>query len=155
MRADPATSCRRTIVGLLPMGLMGVGLLMLLPAVGQAAPGSQGGGEASAADLNLLKIGMELTAVFLFGVSRLAVGLKEMASEQAKNLLGRLTRNRFAGVLTGATATALLDSSSVVIVLGVLLFIGFVPLVARGLTLLVPDRREERKTQGLPVERHA
>jgi phosphate:Na+ symporter len=70
--------------------------------------------------LDVLKIGMELTAglvLFLYGVSRLAVGLKEVASEQAKRLLGKLTRNRFAGVLTGAAATALLDSSSVVIIM--------------------------------------
>jgi phosphate:Na+ symporter len=70
--------------------------------------------------LDFLKIGMELTAglvLFLFGVSRLAVGLKEAASERAKALLGKITRNRFAGVLTGATATALLDSSSVVIIM--------------------------------------
>lgn len=63
---------------------------------------------------------LELTAglvLFLYGVSRLSIGLKKAAGERMKNLLARFTQNRFAGVLTGTAATTLLDSSSVTIIM--------------------------------------
>jgi phosphate:Na+ symporter len=53
--------------------------------------------------------------LFLYGVTRLAEALKEAAGERVKEWVARFTRNRFAGVGTGAVATAVVDSSSVTI----------------------------------------
>jgi phosphate:Na+ symporter len=55
--------------------------------------------------------------LFIYGVTRLAQGLEFVAGERMKNLVGRFTSNRFAGVLTGAVATTLLESSSVTIIM--------------------------------------
>ncbi|MCW8836496.1 MAG: Na/Pi cotransporter family protein [Rhodospirillales bacterium] len=59
-------------------------------------------------------------ALFLFGMDQLSSGLKAMAGESMKALLGRLTTNRFLGLLTGAFVTAVIQSSSVttVVVVG-------------------------------------
>ena len=56
-------------------------------------------------------------ALFLYGVSRLAGGMKAVAGDRMRRLLERATANRVAGVLTGAAATAALDSSSVTIIM--------------------------------------
>lgn len=56
-------------------------------------------------------------ALFLYGVTRLAQGLEDIAGDRVKGILDRFTTNRFAGVLTGAAATTLLDSSSVTIII--------------------------------------
>lgn len=56
-------------------------------------------------------------ALFLYGVTRLARGLEAVAGDRMRALLARATRNRAAGVLTGAVATAALDSSSVTIII--------------------------------------
>jgi phosphate:Na+ symporter len=53
--------------------------------------------------------------LFLYGVSRLSEGLRAMAGDRLRDGLARFTRNRFAGVGTGAVATAVVDSSSVTI----------------------------------------
>ncbi|MBD2104992.1 Na/Pi cotransporter family protein [Leptolyngbya sp. FACHB-261] len=55
--------------------------------------------------------------LFLYGVTRLAQGLKTIAGDRPKRLLDKFTTNRFAGVLTGAAATTVLDSSSVTIIM--------------------------------------
>jgi phosphate:Na+ symporter len=55
--------------------------------------------------------------LFIYGVARLAQGLEFVAGERMKNLVGKFTSNRFAGVLTGAVATTLLESSSVTIIM--------------------------------------
>lgn len=62
--------------------------------------------------------------LFLFGVLQLARGVEPLASDRARQLLGRFTANRFAGVLTGAVATTALDSSSVTIILVIALVNG-------------------------------
>lgn len=62
--------------------------------------------------------------LFLFGVLQLARSIEPLASDRARHLLGRFTTNRFAGVLTGAVATTILDSSSVTIVLVIALVNG-------------------------------
>lgn len=80
---------------------------------------AQEGGQG-ASTLDVFEIAMGLLAglvLFLFGVSRMALALKVLATEPARRLLGRFTRNRFAGVLTGTVATTVLDSSSVTIVM--------------------------------------
>lgn len=66
--------------------------------------------------------GMAMGAVaglvlFIYGVTRLAEGLEEISTDRMKSLLSKFTTNRFAGVLTGAVATTLLESSSVTIIM--------------------------------------
>ncbi|HXG90376.1 MAG TPA: Na/Pi symporter [Vicinamibacterales bacterium] len=62
--------------------------------------------------------------LFLFGVLQLARAIEPLASDRARELLDRFTTNRFAGVLTGAIATTVLDSSSVTIILVIALVNG-------------------------------
>lgn len=62
--------------------------------------------------------------LFLFGVLQLARGIEPLASTRARDLLGRFTTNRFAGLATGAVATTILDSSSVTIILVIALVNG-------------------------------
>lgn len=53
--------------------------------------------------------------LFLYGVTRLSEALRAAAGDRLRDGLARFTRNRFAGVGTGAVATAVVDSSSVTI----------------------------------------
>ncbi|HZF66922.1 MAG TPA: Na/Pi symporter [Gemmatirosa sp.] len=56
-------------------------------------------------------------ALFLYGVARLAEGMRVVAGERLRRVLARATTNRVTGVLTGTVATAVLDSSSVTIIM--------------------------------------
>ncbi len=56
-------------------------------------------------------------AIFLFGLEQLSAGLKAVAGEKMKTILGKLTSNRFLGMFTGAFVTAIIQSSSVTTVL--------------------------------------
>ncbi|KAA6183679.1 Na/Pi cotransporter family protein [Thiohalocapsa marina] len=56
-------------------------------------------------------------ALFLFGMDQMADALKAVAGERMKDILARLTTNRFMGALTGAFVTAVINSSSVTTVL--------------------------------------
>ena len=70
--------------------------------------------------INWLKLGMGLfggLAMFLFGMEQMSDGLKSAAGDTLKDVLARLTKNRFMGALTGAFVTAILNSSSVTTVL--------------------------------------
>jgi len=58
-------------------------------------------------------------ALFLFGMDLMAASLKLVAGERMKDLLARLTTNRFMGVFSGALVTAVIQSSSVTTVLTV------------------------------------
>ena len=69
-------------------------------------------------------------ALFLYGLDQLSTSLKAVAGGRMKQILSRLTRNRFTAVLTGALATAVIQSSSVTTVL----VVGF---VTAGLMTLV------------------
>ena len=72
------------------------------------------------ADLELGTIVMGLVgglALFLFGMEMMTDSLKLLAGNRLKDLLARMTSNRFKGVLTGATITATIQSSSVTTVL--------------------------------------
>jgi phosphate:Na+ symporter len=60
-------------------------------------------------------------ALFLYGVARLAEGMRLVAGDRMRELLARFTRNRLAGALTGAIVTTVLDSSSVTIIMVVAL----------------------------------
>ena len=61
-------------------------------------------------------------ALFLFGMDVMTRALKEAAGDYMKDLLGRLTRNRFVGVATGAAVTAVIQSSSITTVV----LVGFI-----------------------------
>jgi phosphate:Na+ symporter len=61
-------------------------------------------------------------ALFLFGMDVMTQALKSAAGDYMKDLLGRLTRNRFVGVGVGAFVTAVIQSSSVTTVL----LVGFI-----------------------------
>ena len=58
--------------------------------------------------------------VFIAGMSMMSTGLEKSAGKGMKTLLGTISSNRFAGVLTGIAATAIIQSSSAtsVIVIG-------------------------------------
>lgn len=61
-------------------------------------------------------------ALFLYGMDQMSDALKSALGDQMKDLLAKLTRNRFTGALTGAFVTAIVQSSSVTTVL----VVGFV-----------------------------
>lgn len=61
-------------------------------------------------------------ALFLYGLELLSDALKSVAGGRMKDILGRLTTNRYTAVLTGAFVTAVVQSSSVTTVL----VVGFV-----------------------------
>ncbi len=61
-------------------------------------------------------------ALFLYGIEQMTGALKTVAGSKMKNLLARMTSNRIKGALTGAFATAVVQSSSVTTVL----VVGFV-----------------------------
>jgi phosphate:Na+ symporter len=61
-------------------------------------------------------------ALFLFGMDQMASALKQVAGDQMKNILAKLTNNRLMGLFTGAFVTAIIQSSSVTTVI----LVGFV-----------------------------
>lgn len=61
-------------------------------------------------------------ALFLYGVEKISIGLREAAGDRLRVLLARLTTNRFTAVATGIVVTAALQSSS----LATVLVVGFV-----------------------------
>lgn len=58
-------------------------------------------------------------AVFLLGLDTLTGALKAQTGDGLRKLIGRLTRNRFAGLATGAGATVLLQSSTITTVISI------------------------------------
>ena len=56
-------------------------------------------------------------ALFLYGMEQMTGALKTVAGSKMKNLLARMTSNRIKGAVTGAFATAVVQSSSVTTVL--------------------------------------
>src|SRR5210317_720545 len=61
-------------------------------------------------------------ALFLFGMDVMTQALKSAAGDYMKDILGKLTRNRFVGVGIGAFVTAIIQSSSVTTVI----LVGFI-----------------------------
>jgi phosphate:Na+ symporter len=61
-------------------------------------------------------------ALFLFGMDIMTRALTQVAGDYLKTILARVTRNRFIGLLTGASVTAIIQSSSVTTVL----LVGFI-----------------------------
>ena len=75
--------------------------------------------------IDWFKMGMQLfggLAIFLFGMEQMAEALKRVAGNRMKDILGKLTTNRFMGLLTGTFVTAVIQSSSVTTVM----LVGFV-----------------------------
>lgn len=80
---------------------------------------------ATASDIDWLQLNMGLfggLALFLAGLEVLSEGLKKAAGNALRDVLAKLTVNRFMGALTGAFVTGVLNSSSVTTVL----VVGFV-----------------------------
>ncbi len=72
-----------------------------------------------------LQLGLGLfggLALFLAGLQQLSEGMTKAAGQALKQVLGKLTKNRFTGALTGALVTGILNSSTVT----TLLVVGFV-----------------------------
>jgi len=97
-----------------------LGLTLLL--VGGAAIGTgNGAGNGDPGEsIDWWTMGMGLfggLALFLFGMDQMADALKAVAGERMKDILGKLTTNRFMGAITGAFVTAIINSSSVTTVL--------------------------------------
>ncbi len=79
-----------------------------------------GGKNSPPTSIDLGMMGMTLfggLALFLYGMEQMATALKAVAGDRMKNILARLTTNRFMGVVTGAFVTAVIQSSSVTTVL--------------------------------------
>ncbi len=55
--------------------------------------------------------------IFLFGVSNMSDGLKEIGSDKMKRLLEKTTSNIFAGIFVGTLVTTVLDASSATIMM--------------------------------------
>jgi len=51
-------------------------------------------------------------ALFLYGMKIMSEGLEKIAGNRMRDILGKMTKNRFMGVLTGIAVTALIQSSS-------------------------------------------
>ena len=60
--------------------------------------------------------------LFLFGMDLMGQALERSAGSRLRNILGRLTKNKFAGLLTGLCVTAVIQSSSATTVM----VVGFV-----------------------------
>jgi phosphate:Na+ symporter len=60
-------------------------------------------------------------ALFLFAVNSLSDIIKDILGDRAQELLVRFTRNTFTAIVTGAVVTTLLDSSSAVIIITIVL----------------------------------
>ena len=56
-------------------------------------------------------------ALFLYGMHKMTEALKILAGERVKDLLARLTTNRFSAAFAGASVTAVIQSSSITTVL--------------------------------------
>lgn len=59
--------------------------------------------------------------LFLFAINNLSDTLKDLLGDKAKKWLGYCTRNLFTAILTGTVITVILDSSSAVIIMTIVL----------------------------------
>lgn len=99
-------------------GVHGPALLLLPTAVFAAANADVAAGQGL--DVWTMAMGMlGGLALFLFGMEQMSDGLKALAGDRLKDVLGRLATNRYMGALTGAMVTAVIQSSSVTTVLTV------------------------------------
>lgn len=61
--------------------------------------------------LNILSL-LGSLGLFLFGMKTMSEGLEKFAGDRLRSILAAMTKNRFMGVLTGLTVTAIIQSSS-------------------------------------------
>jgi phosphate:Na+ symporter len=59
--------------------------------------------------------------LFLYAINNLSGILKDLLGDRARKLLGRFTHNLFTGILSGIVITLILDSSSAVIIMTIIL----------------------------------
>jgi phosphate:Na+ symporter len=59
--------------------------------------------------------------LFLFAISNLSDTLKDVLGEKAKKWIGKVTTNLFSAIITGTIITVILDSSSAVIIMTIIL----------------------------------
>lgn len=76
-------------------------------------------------------------ALFLYGIEQMTGALKTAAGSKIKNLLARMTSNRIKGAITGAFATAVVQSSSVTTVLVVGFISGGLLSLAQAISVIV------------------
>jgi len=98
--------------------MFGVSLFFLLSSDAAFAASAKG-------DVNWSKLVQKLLgglALFLFGLDMMTDSMKKVAGDKMKDVLAKMTTNRFAGVFTGALVTSVVQSSSVTTVL----VVGFV-----------------------------
>ncbi len=89
--------------------------IMLGAIVAPAAAAGESGGDI---DWSVMIVGLlGGLALFLYGMDMMADALKAVAGERMKNILAKLTTNRYMGAVTGAFVTAIIQSSSVTTVL--------------------------------------
>ncbi len=73
---------------------------------------------STALDLSAILMGLfGGLALFLFGMDQMSDALKLVAGDKLKNVLAKLTTNRFTGAFAGAFVTSIIQSSSVTTVL--------------------------------------
>lgn len=92
---------------------------LLIGAIGTAT-GAMAQSGAGRKEIDWLDLGLGMLgglALFLLGVDLLARSLKEAQGGRLQELLRRFSSNRFSALGSGAVATVVLDSSSVVIIL--------------------------------------
>jgi phosphate:Na+ symporter len=92
---------------------------VLVPTLG-SAPIAEANG-----DIDVFLVVVEMLgglAIFLLGMDRMTEALRLIAGSRMRDMLAKLTTNRFAGMATGAGVTAIIQSSSVTTVL----VVGFV-----------------------------
>lgn len=75
--------------------------------------------------------------LFLYGVTLMSDGVRSAAGEKTKKLIGKCTSNPLLGVITGAVATLLLDSSSITIIMVIALVNAGVLSSARALGVIM------------------
>lgn len=72
----------------------------------------------------MLEIGLSLIGglvLFLYAVSSLSDTVKDWAGDKAREFISRFTKNVFTAIISGLIATVILDSSSAVIILTIVL----------------------------------
>ena len=85
-------------------------------------------------------------SLFLFGMTIMGQALERRAGNKLKALLGRMTTNRFAGLLTGLGVTAIIQSSSATTVVKLLKPSSFTPILALlGIVFFMASKNSKRK----------
>ena len=85
-------------------------------------------------------------ALFLYGMNMMSQGMEAAAGNKMKQILERLTTNRYLGVLVGAVITAIIQSSSATTVM----VVGFVNSGMMTLRQAVGDRKSTRLNSSHP-----